>query len=195
MTPPDSAILKFCPHCASPLIRHEVGGELRRHWICPRCSKIHIDHPMIVTNCFVACGKRLLWVQRAIAPRRGLWAIPGGFLENGERLEDGAVREVREEAGVMLEQDRLRFYMVGTLVSFSQVYFAYVTRVGSEHCSPGPESMACGFFARDEVPWDEVAYPEVNEHILQAYDDLESGRFGLWETELGQRGLRRVRIG
>ena len=39
---------------------------------------------MIVVTCFVASDHRLLWVQRALEPKRGLWAIPGGFLDSGE---------------------------------------------------------------------------------------------------------------
>tara|TARA_R110001599_G_scaffold353885_1_gene602463 strand:- start:35228 stop:35347 length:120 start_codon:yes stop_codon:yes gene_type:complete len=39
-------------------------------------------------------------VQRNLEPKRGLWAIPGGYLESGETLAEGAARELREEAGV-----------------------------------------------------------------------------------------------
>ena len=57
---------------------------------------------MVVVTAFVACGDKLLWVKRALEPQRGLWAIPGGFLEAGETLAQGAARELREEAGVVL---------------------------------------------------------------------------------------------
>lgn len=50
---------------------------------------------------------------RILLQRRGddgTWGLPGGYLEIGETLEDGARREAREEMG--LELDELRFFAV-----------------------------------------------------------------------------------
>jgi hypothetical protein len=33
-------------------------------------------------------------------------------------------------------------------------------------------------------PWSEVAYPQVNDSIAQAYDDLDSGTFDIWQAEM-----------
>lgn len=43
---------------------------------------------------------RVLLVQRGRPPRAGSWGLPGGLLELGETLEQGAQREVREECGI-----------------------------------------------------------------------------------------------
>jgi ADP-ribose pyrophosphatase YjhB (NUDIX family) len=48
---------------------------------------------------FDAAG-RVLLVQRGRPPGEGLWTVPGGKLEAGERLADAVVREVREETGL-----------------------------------------------------------------------------------------------
>ena len=176
--------MKFCPECGAQLVRHAVAGEARNHWFCEACCAARYDHAMVVVTCFVACGRRLLWVQRNLEPKRGLWAIPGGYLESGETLAEGAARELREEAGVLLPPERLQLYMTGTITFINQVYVAFRATVDSEDFEPGVESIACGFFSRQDCPWDQVAYPEVNDSINQAYDDLETGSFGVWQAEM-----------
>ena len=74
--------------------------------------------------------------------------------------------------------------MTGSITFINQVYVAFRATVDTDYTHPGPESRACGFFSRDQCPWNQVAYPEVNETIVQAYDDLDSGRFDVWEAEM-----------
>jgi 8-oxo-dGTP diphosphatase len=175
--------MNFCPDCGGPLLRHVVGGERRNHWFCQRCQTEQHDFPRVVVTAFVACGNRLLWVQRARPPQAGKWAIPGGFLELGETLAEGAARELHEESGILLPPERLQLYMTGS-ITFNQVYMGFRAAVKTDDCEPGVESLACKFFTREECPWDEVAYPQVNDAIRQAYDDLQSGSFEVWQAQM-----------
>jgi 8-oxo-dGTP diphosphatase len=50
---------------------------------------------------------RVLLVERARAPLRGYWSLPGGVLETGERLEEGVCREVLEETGLVVKPLRV----------------------------------------------------------------------------------------
>ena len=46
---------------------------------------------------------RYLLVKRAAEPDAGLWSIPGGLIEVGEKAADAAVREALEETGLSVE--------------------------------------------------------------------------------------------
>ena len=48
-------------------------------------------------------GERALVVRRANPPMAGRWGFPGGVLELGETVAEGAMRELLEETGVVAE--------------------------------------------------------------------------------------------
>lgn len=50
---------------------------------------------------------RVVLIERASDPFRGQWALPGGFVEVGETVEEAAAREAAEETGMAVEVARL----------------------------------------------------------------------------------------
>jgi 8-oxo-dGTP diphosphatase len=64
-------------------------------------------HPLIGVGALIKAGDEIVVVRREHEPAKGLWSIPGGLLELGERLSDGVKREVLEETGLDVKIDRL----------------------------------------------------------------------------------------
>jgi 8-oxo-dGTP diphosphatase len=57
--------------------------------------------PLLAADCVVFDARgRVLLIRRKFAPFRGRYALPGGFVEIGETVEDAARRELEEETGV-----------------------------------------------------------------------------------------------
>jgi 8-oxo-dGTP diphosphatase len=60
------------------------------------------ERPVVGVGAVVVHEGRVLLVKRGVAPSKGLWAVPGGALELGETLQQGAEREIMEETGVTI---------------------------------------------------------------------------------------------
>lgn len=73
--------------------------------------------PIFVTvDAVVHCRGRVLMIRRGGFPGKGQWALPGGFVEPGERLADAAIRELAEETCVALDAVVLRRALRGVQV-------------------------------------------------------------------------------
>jgi 8-oxo-dGTP diphosphatase len=64
--------------------------------------------PALTTDCVISdADGRVLLIRRGDAPFKGAYALPGGFVEMGEAVEDACRREVKEEVGLDLGPLRL----------------------------------------------------------------------------------------
>ncbi|MCU0706182.1 MAG: NUDIX domain-containing protein [Fimbriiglobus sp.] len=85
---------RHCPKCAAA-----VPGDINP-LVCGACGFAYFFNPTVSAAAFVfdATG-RILLLRRAKEPARGLFGIPGGFIDIGEGAEEALHREVREEVG------------------------------------------------------------------------------------------------
>ncbi|MGH7039642.1 MAG: NUDIX hydrolase, partial [Stellaceae bacterium] len=66
-----------------------------------KAGRRYPDRPVVGVLAVVLRGARALCVRRGNPPLAGRWGFPGGVLELGETVAQGAMRELREETGVV----------------------------------------------------------------------------------------------
>ncbi len=102
-------------------------------------------------------GRReLLLIRRANEPFKDCWALPGGFLELDETLEQGAARELEEETGVkgVTLRQLGAFDRVDRDPRERVVSVAFVAEVRRSECKPmaGDDAKEAKWFSVRELP-------------------------------------------
>jgi 8-oxo-dGTP diphosphatase len=116
------------------------------------------EHPIIGVGAIIIEDARVLLVKRAHPPIQGQWSIPGGALEIGELVREAAVREAREETGLIVEPGELLGVFDRVLRDPAQrVQYHYVLidflchHIGGE-LQAASDALEVRWFTRDELP-------------------------------------------
>lgn len=173
--------MNFCSHCGHTVRFAIPAGDDRPRYFCDECGTIHYQNPRIVAGTLPVSGGRVLLCRRAIAPRKGFWTLPAGFMENAETTLEAAVRETLEEARA--EVETLGLYTLINLPHIDQVYMIFRADLmgGFE---PGPESLEVALFEEHEVPWRELAFPTIERTLHHYYADRRDGAFPLHVSDI-----------
>ena len=175
--------IKHCKACGAEAHYAIPADDNRERAICSVCGTIHYENPLNVVGTVPVWGDQVLLCRRAIEPRHGYWTLPAGFMELGETLAQGAVRETEEEAGARVELEGL--YTVLNVVRVGQVHFFYRARLLDTDFAPGPESLEAQLFTEAQIPWEELAFRTVKETLLRFFEDRRRGRFELHCGDIG----------
>ncbi len=139
--------------------------------------KYEYPHPAVTTDIVIFTIRderlQLLLIKRRETPYRGKWALPGGFLQMKETLDECAARELEEEAGisnVYLEQ----LYTFGAVKRDPRervISVAYYALIPSDKLAirPSSDADAVGWFSMKELP--SLAFDH-SEIVERAYERL-----------------------
>jgi ADP-ribose pyrophosphatase YjhB (NUDIX family) len=125
--------------------------------ICPICDQDFeiYDNPKPVVDIIIRWGDGIVLIRRKNPPHG--WAIPGGFVDYGETVEQAACREAREETGLELT-DLRQFHVYSDpkrddrMHTISTVF----TALGIGTPTAADDAAEIGVFQSDTLPADMV---------------------------------------
>jgi ADP-ribose pyrophosphatase YjhB (NUDIX family) len=167
--------MKFCSNCGAEVSLRVPAGDNRPRYVCDVCHTIHYQNPKIVTGCIPQWQDRVLLCKRSIEPRYGLWTLPAGFMENGETTHQGAARETLEEARAKVSIEGL--FSLFNLPHINQVYMIFRGRLLDLEFGAGDETLEAALFRESEIPWEEIAFPVIQQTLELYFQDRKSGAF------------------
>ena len=158
--------LIFCSNCGKKNVFGYKDGAQRYH--CRNCNTIHYQNPKPTATLVCPNNQSILLVKRAVDPGKGLWGLPGGFIELNETPEIAAIRELKEETNLKGEV----VSTIGTCSHFNTL-FGDILLIGLEINIIDWSTIAAGDDASDARLFVLVKMPklafECHEKIFQKY--------------------------
>ena len=150
---PTESRFRFCPYDGTHLVWRggEDSGNLPT---CPECGFVDYNNPKPCVAVLIERDGRLLLVRRGVEPAKGMWDIPGGFIDYDESAEEAARREILEETGLRLANLRYR-------ASVADVYgprnpptlnLCFAADVAGGGPRPQSDVVELGWFGPDALP-------------------------------------------
>jgi len=157
---------RFCPRCGAGLERRLLKSTEPERLVCtgPGCGFVfYLDPKIAVGTIITLASGGLVLCRRAIEPGYGKWVFPGGYVDRGEPLTTAAIREAREECGLEIRIDGLvNIYSYLGRVPVIVVYAATALGGSLMH---DDEQLEAAEFARDSIPWTELAFQSTEEGL------------------------------
>src|SRR5579871_4945699 len=114
--------------------------------------------PLVGVGSIIIENDRVVLVKRAHPPIQGQWSIPGGVLEVGEMVREAAVRETREETGLVIETaDLLSVYDrilrdPDKRVQYHYVVIDFLCRAVGGRLLAASDAAEARWFTRENLP-------------------------------------------
>jgi ADP-ribose pyrophosphatase YjhB (NUDIX family) len=152
----------FCPKCGSPLTSRLIDHHERL--VCTWCAFIFYQNSKPCVGALIVNQDKLLLIKRAEDPFKGYWDIPGGFLEAGEHPEAGAIREIHEETGLLIQLENILGIFMDTYGDSGEpvLNIFYTAMVIGGEARAGSDATHLHWFALNALP-EQIAFESAGE--------------------------------
>lgn len=161
--------MKYCSECSAELKFGKVDGDNKQRHFCSECGMIFYVNPKIVTLSIPVWEDQVLIAKRDIEPGKGLWTLPGGFMEADETVEQAVVRETKEE--VCADVHELNMFAVVNVPQIHQVHLFYKANLTKLEYSAGHETQDVKLISKKNYRPDEFSFESVRRVLNAFFDD------------------------
>lgn len=153
----------FCPKCGAALARRSIKAGEPDRLVCQGCGFIFYLDPKVAVGTIISTDEGIVLLKRAIEPAYGKWVFPGGLVDRGERVEDAAIRETREEA--CLDVRLTGLLKIYSYAEHPVIIIVYTAEVTGGRLAAGDETLEARCYPSAAIPWPELAFPSTVEAL------------------------------
>jgi ADP-ribose pyrophosphatase YjhB (NUDIX family) len=166
--------VRFCIRCGRRVRRERTEGRWRRR--CPACGWTYYGNPVPAAGALIVRGSLVLLVRRGRPPYKGMWDVPGGFLEGDESAETALRRELHEELGVRTVS--IRF--IGSASDsygargFPVLSLIYRARIRGRP-RPSDDVSSAEWMERSRIPWRRIPFKNLRSLLRSHLRGMKRG--------------------
>lgn len=163
----DEIDFSFCPKCGGSFYKTSFN-----HLTCDTCNFSYYINPRPCNAIIITTSQNdILLAKRACDPAKGMWDLPGGFIDVGETGEQSVVREAKEELNVEVGSVRYvcsgfdRYVFQG--LNYHTIGFVYTAQIVSGTLQPRDDVSELTYFSINAIPWKHLAFPVVKQVLAE----------------------------
>jgi ADP-ribose pyrophosphatase YjhB (NUDIX family) len=120
---------RHCSHCGVAFALSQGAAYPRT---CASCKNVTYKNPIPVAVLLLPVDDGLLGIKRGIEPKRGMIALPGGFVDHAETWQEGAARELFEETNIVVDPNLINDFAVRSVKGGPILIFGVAPKVSSK---------------------------------------------------------------
>lgn len=174
---PEDIFIRFCPVCG----KDAFNPVSEKKYECKACHFTYFQNVATAGAVIIEYKDKILFTVRRKEPSKGMFDLPGGFMDNEETAEEGMQREIREELN--LELPNLHY-----LASFPNKYqykgiiyntmdLIFTSRIENiQGIVPRDDVLDYSLVSLENIDWEKISFPSIKKAI-ETYikKDTDSG--------------------
>jgi len=183
--PDENRGYQFCPMCGQRLHTEVIKSSEPERLVCSRCHFVFYLDPKVAVGTIGAIDGKIVLLRRGIEPAYGKWVFPGGYIDQGETVEEAGIREAKEEVNLDVRIDSL--LNVYSYRGRPVIIIVYAVQIVGGELRAADEAIEVNAFPPEQIPWKNLAFPSTRE-ALEEY--VGKYRARLFTMKAGKEDIR-----
>ena len=166
-------MFKYCPQCKNDNLLFIDN----HYWTCQQCDFVYFHNTAAAVAGIIEYDNKILLTVRAKEPGKGLYDLPGGFVDQNESLEQALSREVQEELGISITEWRY-FVSLPNLYQYKNITYHTLDSVFLTSLAEQPkltleasEISDSAWFNVIDIDLETIAFPSLRQAIALLQQD------------------------
>ncbi|RAR70791.1 NUDIX hydrolase [Flavobacterium aciduliphilum] len=164
---------EFCPKCGVQGVSFIADVKLE----CDHCCFVLYHNVAAAVAVIFTYKNKILFTVRNVNPDKGKLDLPGGFIDPNENATEAACREIREELGIEISENQLRYRTTAPNTYFYRevpyktldIFYECELNFDGVQVAAQDEIKALVWLEKSDINPEKIAFDSVKKVIQELY--------------------------